>query len=70
MLTSFTTTQAAVLLLAAKWQIQRVYERGDVPEPERFAGRRVIPREHIPLLVDALRSRGWLPSPDSAEASQ
>ncbi len=53
------------------WRVQRLYEQGEIPEPVRFAGRRVIPPAHVPLIVDALRRRGWLnESADStAEAS-
>ena len=51
------------------WRVQLLYENGEIPEPVRFAGRRVIPPSHVPLIVDALRRRGWLnESPASAES--
>lgn len=61
------TRDVADLLNVDLWRIQRIYENGDLPEPDRFAGKRVIPPSHVPLIVDALRRRGWLnKSADSA----
>ena len=56
-----TTRQVAELLGVDVWRIQRIFELELLPEPSRFAGRRVIPSVHIPAIVDALRDRGWLP---------
>ena len=61
-----TTRQIAELLGVEVWRVQRIFELELLPEPTRFAGRRVIPSVHIPEIVDALRSRGWLPQ--TAEA--
>jgi len=43
------------------WRIARVFELGMVPEPPRLGRRRLIPKEMIPDIVDALREKGWLP---------
>ena len=56
-----TTRQIADLLGVELWRVQRCFELGILPEPPRFAGRRAIPSESIPQIVDALRARGWLP---------
>ena len=57
----YTTRQIADLLQVEPWRIARLYESGRLREPERFAGRRVIPGRTIPAIVDALRERNWLP---------
>ena len=43
-----------------EWQIRRCYELHLLPDPPRFGGKRAVPAEHFPLLVDALCKRGWL----------
>jgi hypothetical protein len=65
----FTTKQIGELLGVDEWRVRRLYESRRLPEPARFAGRRAIPREDIPVIVDALRERGWLPSTPMPEAS-
>jgi hypothetical protein len=45
-----------------EWRIRRLFEDGTLPEPDRFAGRRIITSDMIPAIVDALRARGWLPA--------
>jgi hypothetical protein len=55
-----TTRELADLLGTETWRIRRLYEDGTLPEPDRFAGRRAIPGKTIPIIVDALRQRGWL----------
>jgi len=50
------------------WRIARLFELGVLPEPVRIGGRRLIPKSMIPDIVDALRARGWLPSPPNTEA--
>lgn len=65
-----TTKQVADLLGVACWRVQRVFENGDVAEPDRFAGKRAIPRELLPQIVDALRAHGWLPAATAREASR
>ena len=67
---SFTTREMADLLGTDTWRIRRLYESGDLPEPLRFAGKRAIPREAIPEIVDALRKRGWLPAATTKEGAQ
>jgi hypothetical protein len=48
------------------WRIARLFELGLIQEPPRVSNRRVIDKAMIPIIVDALRLRGWLPtrSPD------
>ena len=48
------------------WRISRLYELGLLPEPPRCGGRRLIPKAHIPLIVELLRQRGWLPSEEAS----
>jgi predicted site-specific integrase-resolvase len=57
---SLTTREIADLLGVETWRVRRLYEDGDLPEPARFAGKRVIPSSDIPAVVDALRRRRWL----------
>jgi hypothetical protein len=64
-----TTQQLADLLGVECWRVQRVFESGDVPEPARFAGKRAIPSELLPLIVDALRAHGWLPAKPTGAGS-
>ena len=52
--------EVADLLSAQSWRIARLFELGVLPEPERVAGRRMIPREMVPEVAEALRNRGWL----------
>ena len=66
MKTQLTTREMAELLGIATWRVQRLFEDGDLPEPSRFAGRRVITADRIPAIVDALRARGWLPNSEGA----
>jgi len=61
----YSTRQIAELLGTQTWRVRRLYESRRLPEPARFAGRRAIPREQIPDIVDALRERGWLNGPDT-----
>ena len=63
-----TTKQVADLLGVECWRVQRVFENGDVAEPERFAGKRAIPSDLVPLIVDALRAHGWLQATIAPEA--
>jgi hypothetical protein len=56
----FSTHDIADLLGVETWRVRRLFEDGTLPEPGRFAGKRAIPRETIPAIVDALRARGWL----------
>jgi hypothetical protein len=56
----FSTRDLAELLGVETWRVRRIFEDGTLPEPSRFAGRRVIAPELVPLIVQALRDRGWL----------
>jgi len=58
----FSTREIASLLGIETWRVRRLFETGTIDEPPRFAGKRAIPRELIPPIVDALRDRGWLPA--------
>lgn len=60
-MTQFSTQQVADLFGVPIWQVQRLFECGDLAEPPRFAGKRVIAGGSLPAIVDALRGRGWLP---------
>ena len=63
MKTVLSTHDIAVLLGTDDWRVRRLFEDGSLPEPERFAGKRLIPGTLLPAVVDALRHRGWLPKP-------
>lgn len=60
-MSNFSTREVADLLGVKPWQIQRLFEDGDLPNVPRFAGKRVIVSTMIPQVVDALRNRDWLP---------
>jgi hypothetical protein len=62
-----TTRELADLLGSETWRVRRLFEDGTLAEPPRFAGKRAVPREWIPEIVDALRARGWLPQPAPIE---
>ena len=64
----YSTREVGDILGAAEWRIRRLFESGTLPEPPRFAGKRAIPREMIPEIVDALRARKWLPKREIAQA--
>jgi hypothetical protein len=56
----FSTRDVAELCGTYTWRVRRLYEDGTLPEPGRLAGRRAIPRETLPAIIDALRARRWL----------
>ena len=56
-----TTGELGDLIAVQSWRIARLFELGLLPEPPRSGGRRLIPKEMVPDVVDALRLRGWLP---------
>ena len=58
----YTTRELGDILGVEEWRIRRLFESSTLPEPPRFAGKRVISREQIPAIVDALRDRHWLPA--------
>lgn len=55
-----TTRQVADLLGSDEWRIRRLYENGNLPEPDRLGGKRVIRRSDVPTIAKALKARGWL----------
>lgn len=54
------TSEIAAMLGIPLWRVQRVFELKLVPEPDKVGGRRVVSSRDLPLIIDALRSRGWL----------
>ena len=62
----YSTHNVADFLGVETWRIRRIFEDGTLPEPDRFAGKRAIPAELIPAIVDALRARGWLAAPEGS----
>jgi hypothetical protein len=65
----FTTRELADLLGTDLWRVRRLFQDGTLPEPGRFGGKRAIPGDLIPRIVDALRERGWLPEREPAEVA-
>lgn len=63
----FTTREVADLFKSQTWRVRRLYEDGTLPEPPRFAGKRAIPREQLPAIVDELRRRGWIEQEAAAQ---
>jgi hypothetical protein len=63
----FSTREVADLLGTETWKVRRLFESGELPEPDRFAGKRAIPSNQLPKIVDALRRHGWI---KEAEAVQ
>lgn len=60
MATHLSTGDVAELLGVEPWRVRRLFEDGDLADPPRIGLARAIPRESIPMIVDALRARGWL----------
>jgi hypothetical protein len=56
----YSTGEVARILHQPRWHILRLFEDGNVPEPGRVAGKRVIPGDLLPTIIDALKARGWL----------
>ncbi len=61
----YSTRELADLLDSDEWRVRRLFEDGQLAEPDRFCGKRAIPRARIPEVLDALRKRGWLPAADA-----
>jgi hypothetical protein len=61
--------EVADLLSVQSWRIARLFELGILPEPVRVSGRRMIPKDSIPQIVDALRARGWLSNTTESSTS-
>lgn len=55
-----TTKQAADLLGTQEWRIRRLFETGDVPEVERFAGKRIIDGKRLLAIIELLSTRNWI----------
>ena len=47
--------ELADLLSVQSWRIGRLFELGLLPEPDRVAGRRMIPKAMVPQVIDGLR---------------
>jgi hypothetical protein len=62
----YSTRDVADMLGTKEWRVRRLFECGDLPEPERFGGKRCIPPRLVPSIVDHLRARGWLPESEAA----
>lgn len=73
MLGILTTREAAKLLSdryatrVHEWQVRRLFEGGDLPEPPKFGGKRMVSPELLPAVSRALAARGWLPQEAPAE---
>lgn len=63
-----TTGELGDALGVQAWRIARIFEKKIISEPPRVAGRRLIPKAMIPVIVDALRARDWLPVEAQEEA--
>jgi hypothetical protein len=59
----YSTGDVAKIFDTDVWRIRRLYEDGMLQEPSRLAGKRAIPSESIPSIVDALREKHWLAPP-------
>ena len=64
---SFTTREVAEFIGSEEWRVRRLFETGAIPEPSRFAGKRVIPPQLIPRVVNELQRRGWLPENEGSD---
>ena len=62
--------ELADLLSVQSWRIARLFELGILPEPKRLSGRRLIPKAMVPQVIDALKSRGWLPEFPAIESEE
>jgi hypothetical protein len=68
------TTREAARLLSDRyatqlheWQVRRLFEDGDLPEPPKFGGKRMVAPELLPEMIRALAARGWIPLEAAAE---
>ena len=62
----FTIGQAAAHCGAAPWQVRRLFERGLLPAATRVGAYRVIARDDLPRVTEALRQAGYLPATQGA----
>ena len=65
----YSTREVADILGTREWRVRRLFEDGTLPEPGRFAGKRAIPRDSLPQILDKLRDRGWLSSPGASQCT-
>jgi DNA-binding MarR family transcriptional regulator len=65
----YSTGEVATILHQPRWHILRLFEDGDIPEPGRLAGKRVISGDQLPAIVDALKARGWIEPKEPASAN-
>ena len=56
----FTTKSAAKCLGLAEWQVRRIFELGDLPEPPKFGNKRMISFKLLPAIRKCCERRGWL----------
>jgi hypothetical protein len=63
----YSTREVAEFIGTDTWRIRRLFEDGTLAEPQRFGGKRVIPSELIPRILDAIRARGWLLEAEAAK---
>ncbi len=68
------TTREAARLLSDRyatpiheWQIRRLFEDGDLPEPPKFGGKRMVAPDLLPAMVRELAARGWISQEAAAE---
>ncbi len=54
--------EIALMHRIPSWRVRRLFEAGDLPEPRRFAGARVLTDGDLPIIEAALMKRGWLPT--------
>jgi hypothetical protein len=64
----FTTRQVGELYGVDEWRVRRLFEDGTFVEPPKFGGKRMIGRELLPSILDALRHRGWVDPAETAIA--
>jgi len=63
----FSTREVAEILGTDTWRVRRLFEDGTLPEPGRFAGKRAIPSQLLPVIIDAMRRRGWLKESEAGQ---
>lgn len=57
-----TLGEAAKSLGVDTWQVQRLFERGLLPEPARFGRYRMVKESELPTVREALKKAGYLKS--------
>ena len=59
-----TTADVGEILAQPDWRIRRAVD--SLENIPRFGGRRAIPRDRLPEIIDVLRLRGWIQKPEPA----